>query len=246
MTSSVSGSVWVLRTSEEAVAGRAWLRERCWDIRQHRLAWGLAYARLVLAMGRRPYIDQLKSWDVALFARVLTESFPSTAAILDVGSVGSELPWTLHLASFRNLLGCDVDPKVRKMPFAGSIGYHVGEMHNIGLADGTLDAITAVSTVEHGVDIPAFLRTAAVLLRPGGMLCISTDYWPEKISTDGLFPFGMPWTIFSELEIERLIAEAADVGLALNDCAQIPPADEAPVSWNGKQYTFIALVFERR
>jgi SAM-dependent methyltransferase len=233
----------VLRSTLEAASARAWLRSAGWDI-EEKIVPKLLYG---FRTGHRLRLEFLKSWDVGRFARVLTADLPRKAAVLDVGSVGSELPWVLHMAGFTNVIACDVDESVLKMPFARAIRYSVGEPATLGLPDNSLDAVTAVSTIEHGVDVPNFLRTAAKLLMKGGLLCVSTDYWPTKVDTTGIQWFGLPWTIFSELEIRRIIQDAGDTGLCLEGWnGHVPVPVERPVAWNGRRYTFIALIFKKR
>jgi SAM-dependent methyltransferase len=235
-------AVAVLSTRDQVLVARQWLRSRGWDI-QRKILPGLAYG---LRTGRRIRPEFFKSWDVARFARVLTASLPPAGSVLDIGSVASELPWVLHMAGFTDITGCDLDQTVLTMPFARTIRYRVGEPESLGLASKSLDAVTAVSTIEHGVDLPRFLNTAAQLLKPGGLLCISTDYWPEKIDTCGMQWFGLPWTVFSEFEIRQVIQDAADRGLSLKGWdGRIPKSVERVVSWNGRRYTFIALTFSK-
>jgi SAM-dependent methyltransferase len=188
-------------------------------------------------------ISTLKSWDVALFADLLIRELPTHARVVDVGSVASELLWALHLAGFEDLVGCDVDARVVTMPFAGRIHYRIGELSTLHLPAGSVDAVTAVSTIEHGVDLRSFLATTSSLLRPGGLLCLSTDYWPDKLDTQGLNAFGLPWTIFDRREIHAMIDLARKFGLRVNEDGGIPSVSTPPIFWNGRNYTFLAIVF---
>jgi SAM-dependent methyltransferase len=233
----------VLGMSEEAVAARDWLKKKGWDVRHRRMV-RLVYG---LRTGHRLMLDSPKSWDVAHFAKILVDQLPGEAAILDVGSLNSELPWVLHIAGFKNVTGCDLDPSVRKMPFARTIRYLVGDVMSVGCADESFQAVTAVSTIEHGMDVRCFVMDAARILKPNGLLCISTDYWPEKVDTKELRAFERPWSIFSTDEIQSLVQIAEECDLILDGWdSVIPPAVEAPVEWNGRRYTFIALVFRKQ
>jgi SAM-dependent methyltransferase len=215
----------VLGMSEEAVAARDWLKKKGWDVRHRRMV-RLVYG---LRTGHRLMLDSPKSWDVAHFAKILVDQLPGEAAILDVGSLNSELPWVLHIAGFNNVTGC------------------VGDVMSVGCADESFQAVTAVSTIEHGMDVRRFVMDAARILKPNGLLCISTDYWPEKVDTKELRAFERPWSIFSTDEIQSLVQIAEECDLILDGWdSVIPPAVEAPVEWNGRRYTFIALVFRKQ
>ena len=59
-----------------------------------------------------------------------------------------------------------------------------------------------LSVVEHGVDLEAYFREMSRVLRPGGLLLSSTDYWETKIETVGKEAYGGPVHIFCREEIE--------------------------------------------
>ena len=239
----IHAGVAVLLHIDEAKRARLWLRHNGWDInRRH-----LERARFFLRTRSRLHSEPAKSWDVAMFARRLHRQLRPDARIVDVGGVMSELPWVMHLAGHSKIISCDLDPRVLSMPYGGAIDYRVGAPQDLRLASGSVGAITAVSTIEHGVHLQEFLEWASVALAPGGLLCVSTDYWPDKISTAGLGGVGLSWTVFSEQEIHDLIGWAKDVGLEIPGWdGRVPSAAEPPVSWNHKQYTFIALTFVKR
>ena len=67
----------------------------------------------------------------------------------------------------------------------------------------TFDVVTCLSVVEHGVDLDGYFREAARILKPGGALVTSTDYYPDPIDTAGKHAYGVPVKIFNRAEIER-------------------------------------------
>jgi SAM-dependent methyltransferase len=234
--------VLVLTGKEEAASAREWIRRNRLDAQK------LFWVRFAYVMRNRHQLVPtfLKSWDVAHFAKLIIRELPLDAAILDIGSSDSELPWALHLAGFCNITACDVDPNVKKMPFSRKIRYRVGDFLTLRFPGDAFAAVTAVSTVEHGIDLDKFLSEAARVLRPNGLLCISTDYWPEKIDTSGIRPFAMSWKIFSVEEIRAFVRLAAGYGLILDNWnGEIPQPVEAAVDWNGKRYTFVAIIFRK-
>jgi FkbM family methyltransferase len=100
--------------------------------------------------------------------------------------------------------------------------------------------------IEHGVDIHDFFAEAQRLVRPGGLLVLTTDYWEEKIEIPSEFRiFGLPWMIHSKEEIESLIQEASKYGFDPLDGESIPACGDPCVRWGGYEYTFILLAFRR-
>src|SRR5439155_20698886 len=133
----------VLSHDSENNAARLWLRKRGWDVTKHQVQ-RLRYLVLNHHLLR---IDGRKSWDVAYFADLLDRSTDRTAGVADVGSVGSELPWILHLAGFQRIIGCDLDSCVTRMPFGRFIDYRHGDFAEV-VTEVDLGAVTAVSTIE--------------------------------------------------------------------------------------------------
>jgi SAM-dependent methyltransferase len=188
--------------------------------------------------------DQVKSWDVLKTVHFIEKNGLRSASILDMGAFASELPCILHKLKYSNLAGVDLNPNIRKMPYASSVRYEVSDFMNTPFANESFDIITAVSVIEHGFNSQALLRELSRLLRPGGYFVASFDYWPEKIKSDGIMIFGMDWRIFSAQEVRTFIQEATGYGL-------IPPGEidldsaEKAVSCSGRNYTFAWLVLQK-
>ena len=107
-----------------------------------------------------------------------------------------------------------------------------------------------MSVVEHGVPIPAFLAETARVLRPGGVLALSTDYDFEPPDTTGITAYGAPVRIFSPADVREIAEVADEVGLDLvGDLTdEVLTHPERPVHWarTGLDYTFVLLTFRRR
>jgi 2-polyprenyl-3-methyl-5-hydroxy-6-metoxy-1,4-benzoquinol methylase len=112
--------------------------------------------------------------------------------------------------------------------------------------DARFDAITCLSVIEHGVPVEAFLAEAARLLKPAGVLFISTDYDQEPPDTTGKTAYGQPVHIFSPDETREIVKQADDVGLRLVGELKLAHV-ERPVHWQrlGIDYTFISLGFRK-
>lgn len=201
--------------------------------------------------------DLPKNWDaLGAVAAVLerADDGSRSARVMDAGSArySPVLPW-LRLYGLgeaeESLLGINLEfgRPVRR----DGVTFRHGDVTATGLPDGSLDAITCMSVIEHGVPIEPFLRESARVLRPGGVLCVSTDYDQEPPDTTGRTAYGSEVRIFGPADIRELVATADAVGLDLVGDLSTSDAlshEERPVHWErvGLDYTFILLTFQRR
>ena len=113
--------------------------------------------------------------------------------------------------------------------------------------DGSFDAITCMSVIEHGVPLDDYFREMWRLLKPGGLLITSTDYYPTPIDTRGQAAHGMPIKIFSRPgdrggarvgEVDRDSSRPDRLDL---DC------EEKPIRWEqfGLDYTFVLFTLRK-
>jgi SAM-dependent methyltransferase len=196
---------------------------------------------VVRRCGLPEYIVPAKNWDsLAALGAVLART-DSAGRILDAGGiVESVISSWLWLYGFRDLW-C-INP-VFPAPFRhGGIHYEPGDATGTRFDAETFDVITCLSVVEHGVDLDGYFREAARILKPGGALVTSTDYYPEPLDTRGKHAYGVPVKIFDRSEIEAALALAAQHGL--HPSAPVPlDADEKPVHWDLTDLDYTFLVF---
>ncbi len=200
--------------------------------------------------------DRPKNWDaLGAVATVLdlADDGSRTASVLDAGSArySPVLPW-LRLYGLGSgpsrLIGINLEfgKPVRR----DGVLFRAGDATATGLADASLDAVTCMSVIEHGVPLRPFLAECARILRPGGVLVVSTDYDEDPPDTTGVTAYGTPVHIFSPAEIRSFVADAATLGLALVGDLDEPGAlahPSRPVHWKrtGLDYTFVLLTFRR-
>jgi SAM-dependent methyltransferase len=186
-----------------------------------------------------------KNWDhLAAVSTILTHTAPA-ARILDAGAefYSNVLP-ALFLYGYRELYGINLaftDPARR-----GPIRYQPGDITHAPFADGFFDAITCMSVIEHGVPLDAYFREMHRLLKPGGLLITSTDYFPTPIDTRGMTAHGSPIKIFPKAELESAIALAHSLGFQLTSSLDLE-CSEKPVRWEeyGLDYTFVIFTLRK-
>ncbi|GAB7192218.1 hypothetical protein NUM3379_29270 [Kineococcus sp. NUM-3379] len=200
--------------------------------------------------------DAPKNWDaLGAVAAVLTLADDGSrgARVLDAGSArySPVLPW-LRLYGFGAERGAlaGINLEFGAPVHRDGVEFRHGDVTATGLPDGSLDAVTCMSVIEHGVPVEAFLAETARVLRPGGVLVLSTDYDSDPPDTTGVTAYGAPVRIFSPADVRELVAQAAAAGLEL-----VGELDEEvlshparPVHWKrtGLDYTFVLLTFRRR
>ena len=109
------------------------------------------------------------------------------------------------------------------------------------------DFVTSLSVIEHGVDIHKYFIEMNRILKKGGLLLTSTDYWLEKINnTKHVFSRGPPDKVFDRIEIEDAIAIGEKSGLKLIEPIDYTCIDKV-VHWDqtGLDYTFIFFAMKK-
>lgn len=189
--------------------------------------------------------DKPKNWDtLAALGAVLRHTEP-TDRVLDAGSAlySSLLP-ALWRYGYQNLVGCNLEfgRTVRR----GPARFRHGDITATEFEDGAFGAITCLSVVEHGIDLTAYFKEAARLLRPGGVLVTSTDYFAEPVDTTGLTAYGSPVHIFTPEEITAALETAAGFGLEPTGPMELS-CIERPVEWKryGLHYTFAVFTLRK-
>lgn len=217
----------------------------------------IAQAALFLGRHNLPkHRSAEKNWDLYHLYQII-DPLPRHAKIIDLGCGGLDTLKFLHALSFENLTGVDLNiplldriqqlarmwkQKKLKKPFT----LRRQDLTQTGFPNASYDFATCISVIEHGVDFDRFLQESARLLKPGGILFVTADYWQEPIDTSDIAgQFQLAWNILSEKDIERILQVAAQYQLQPLVNSPIPPCQDKCVVWNHKEYTFICLVFRK-
>jgi len=197
----------------------------------------------------RPHNDRPKNWDCYRAFSFILKHGTEESKILDVGSAdyGVILPW-LELYGFSNLYGCDIS--FEKDFQKGRIRYYKQDLQKTNFSSNFFDFIISISVIEHGVKIDTYLKEMSRLLKKGGYLLTSTDYWPDPIDTKGLYPYGKElgeMKVFMREDIEELVRNAHEYGMELIEPINFSYRDKV-VYWKrtDKRFTFIFFVFRKK
>jgi SAM-dependent methyltransferase len=214
------------------------------DVLGTRAQWLAAVAEC-RRIGLPLHPDRPKNWDALGAVATVLDAVGPRAAVLDAGGArySSVLPW-LRLYGLSDLVANNLEfgADVRR----DGVLFRYGDITSTDFPDGRFDAVTCMSVIEHGVPVEAFLAESARILRPGGVLVVSTDYDQQPPDTTGHHAYGQQVHIFSPAEIEALVRAAAGHGLTLRGKLALTHP-ERPVHWTrtGLDYTFIRLAFDR-
>ena len=197
-------------------------------------------------LGLPPVWDAPKTWDsLGALHEVLSRTGPD-ARVLDAGAeyYSQVLRW-LYLYGYRDLTGINL--VFPKPVHCGPITLEHGDITATRFPDGHFDAVTCLSVVEHGVDLDAYFREMARVLKPGGVLVTSTDYFAEPTDTAGREAYGGPIRVFDRAAMVGAFALAARHGLDLTGPVDLE-SDERCVHWteHDLHYSFLIVTMTRR
>lgn len=189
-----------------------------------------------------------KSWDVHQILQLIERHVPDKkAAIYDMGSYNCEIPLALWARGYRHIRAADLNPKGRCIRWYGNqINFQCENFYTPNVPPKSFDVITCLSVMEHGFNQDHFLKSVSDLLKPGGLIAITTDYHPQKIDIPHDYRlFNLTYQIFNRQEIEAFITRAKDFGLELVE-DQIWDESKYPISFLGHQFTFILIAFKKK
>jgi SAM-dependent methyltransferase len=205
-----------------------------------------AYQR-VIALGLPPHKAREKNWDFLQAFSTIVQRSRKQDVVVDLGSGTSSviLDW-LHLYGYEALYGCDLIAENMKR---GHIQYSRQDLEKTSYADGFADVVTCLSVIEHGVNLPNLVKECHRLLKPGGLLILSTDYTCQKIDlTDVRDELG-PVHLFTPETMEDLLVLANQHGFtalggAEYACGEVGVKRPNVPSIDGR-YTFYFAAFQR-
>jgi len=232
------------RSTWEALTRRpsAWVAEQTNSAL--RSGHAVEYARAAtLAAGLPRHPDLPKVWDnfLALFHTLATTEPDSPVLDAGAGRESAYLPG-LRTLGYSDLTGINL--LEGEAETVDGVCYRYGDITNTEFAEAHFGFVTCLSVIEHGVDWRLFLREMARILRPGGHLFVSMDYWRDPIDVGDRISFGVPVKIFTLTEVMDLAAYASELGLVRVGDLELS-CEQKVIACMGLDYTFCNLFFRR-
>jgi SAM-dependent methyltransferase len=195
----------------------------------------------VKLLGLPPMTDLPKNWDSLAALDLILRTTNTYSRIFDAGGerYSMILPW-LCLYGYKNLTVGNLifDKKIRK----GSILYEHLNITNTKFPDGHFDAVTCLSVIEHSVELNAYFREMSRIIRDGGILITSTDYYDSPIDTKGQEAYGVPIRIFTKNEIMKAFDLATQYGFSLMSPIDLN-SPEKVVNWKKYDLCYTFIIF---
>jgi SAM-dependent methyltransferase len=190
--------------------------------------------------------DLPKNWDSLATLDCVLKNTDKNARIFDAGAAlySVVLPW-LFLYGYKNLIGGNVifKKKIKR----GPILYEPCDITRTNYENNYFDAVTCLSVIEHGVDLHSYFKEMSRILKKGGLLITSTDYYETPIDTGGQIAYGVPIHIFTKGEIEEALNIAGKYGLFLTSPLDLTRGEKV-VYWKqyDLRYTFLNFVLRKK
>jgi 2-polyprenyl-3-methyl-5-hydroxy-6-metoxy-1,4-benzoquinol methylase len=207
-------------------------------------------SRFVEWLGLPSHHDPQKNWDTVKALFYILEKSDPNAFILDAGSSGKSaiLKWLSKLG-FKNLYACDIRPKPDENYQSLSINFSVQDLTKTNYPDAFLHVVTCISVIEHGVNLSDFTREMHRILKPGGLLLISTDFWPDPIDCTGIYPYGEAMgemKVFTSNELLEFVHTTQKTGFTLCSSLDLQTLERA-VRWDrvNREYTFAFIALRK-
>ncbi len=185
--------------------------------------------------------DPPKNWDSLAALDLILKRTAQDARIFDAGGelYSMILPW-LFLYGYRNLEAGNLvfQNTIKK----GPIIYKQLDITKSGLNSSMYDVVTCLSVIEHGINLTSYFREMARILKPGGILITSTDYFDTKIDTKAKIAYGMPIHIFTREEITEALETARLFGLTPTGPLDLNVGEKV-VHWKKYDLSFTFVIF---
>ncbi len=183
-----------------------------------------------------------KNWDSLIALKTITQNTNSSAKILDAGGeMNSLILLWLYQLGYSNLKCMNLLFKKRKK--RGKIEYIPGDLTKTHFPNNYFDIVTCISVIEHGVDEEKYFKEMNRILKKGGLLITSTDYWENKIETGGQSEFNKPIFIYDKDSVKNLLNIAHKSDFRLFGQEIDLGCQDKVVNWKRFNLDYTCLIF---
>jgi SAM-dependent methyltransferase len=196
-------------------------------------------------IGLSGHHDPQKNWDLWLSINSC-RSLSRKANLLDAGS-GSKAVFANSVSKlgFKNSYACDLQRAKGKRIISS-----VQDISKTNYPGNFFEFVVCHSVIEHGVSLDNFLREMFRITKDGGMLAVSTDFWPIEEDHSDKYPYGLdqpPMKLFSNKSFAEFLSLASSIGWNVAQFEGIEEFTPRPVEWPrmNSEYTFIWALFTK-
>ncbi len=183
-----------------------------------------------------------KNWDSLIALKTITQNTNSSAKILDAGGeMNSLILLWLYQLGYSNLKCMNLLFNKRKK--RGKIEYIPGDLTKTHFPNNFFDIITCISVIEHGVEETKYFKEMNRILKKGGLLITSTDYWENKIETGGQSEFNQPIFIYDKNSVKNLLIIAHKSNFRLFGHEIDLSCQDKVINWKRFNLDYTSLIF---
>jgi len=210
-----------------------------------------AATALVEALGLPSHHDAQKNWDTYKCVNYVASTGDMESPVLDAGSGARVVaPRWFRQLGYKNVYACDVQGAQKDLYKNLGIHFSVQDLTATNYEDGFFQAVTCISVIEHNVPLDAFAKEMGRILKPGGLLLVSTDYWSEYIDCEGIYPYTFEageMKIITPDDMNGFTEMARQNGMEPCEPLQFETTDKA-VRWErtDRDYTFYFAAYRKR
>jgi SAM-dependent methyltransferase len=187
-----------------------------------------------------------KNWDHLAAVFAILGSTTTSARVLDAGAefYSNVLP-ALFAYGYHNLYGINLSFTGESR--RGPIRYLPGDITRTIFPEAYFDAVACMSVIEHGVPLEGYFREMHRVLKAGGLLITSTDYYPTAVDTEDKTAHGAAIKVFTRGEIQAILRLALEIGFESTGEVDLE-CSEQPVRWEqfNLDYSFVIFTLRKK
>jgi len=183
-----------------------------------------------------------KNWDSLIALNIITQNIDKSAVILDAGGDKTSLIiFWLYQLGYSNLkcLNLTFNKRIKR----GDIEFIPGDLTKTPFPNNYFDAITCISVIEHGVDEIKYFKEMYRILKKGGLLITSTDYWENEIDRMNGLAYNNPIYVYNKISVRNLLEKALRQGFILFGPEVDLHCQNKVVKWKKFNLDFTFLIF---